>query len=449
MNQTIRTFSIYELNPILTVNLKSEKKKNYKQSGERKLKPQQTVLIQQSLLNDLEGYLIEPNKNYKKLKLDYLVYYASLLNSLPSQNRSNDEDDFYKVSLDSRLLKKMYSSYSKCMDFLEIEGCIELVANYSIDKKKCKQYKLADKYVGDQLIEYKITNHNLLKNLNNKIINEKMLYCIKKRPHLIKYFDDWLKIDYEKAEAIISGFLKTNYDKYISGKHILSEFVSQDWKYSVKHSTDDRLHSSLTRLNKKLRNTVTYKNENLCAVDIKTSQPFFLAVLLKAILKKDRGLFEKIGATKVLSDKMIDRLLSLNYDQKNVIEFINLILNGDFYTNFSQSLDIQYNEENKPFRMVVNYENKKRKIIDYSKPHRYETYETDREFSKSVIMEILFCSPNHNFIGTKAFKKSFPSVLNIINFIKNECVELHRLLTNIESHCLLDVVALKFTDKYL
>ncbi|WP_434981054.1 hypothetical protein [Daejeonia sp. YH14] len=448
MNQTIRTFSIDELNPIITVNLKSENVKNNKQSEENKLKSQYTVLIQQSLLKDLEGYLIEHNKTYKELKLDYLVYYASLLNSLPSQNRSDDESDFYNVSLDSKLLKKIYSGYSKCMDFLKIKGCIKLVTNYSVDKKKCKQYKLADKYVGDQLIEYTITNRNLLKNLNNKIESEKMLYCIRKRPHLIKYFDEWLKIDCEKAEAIISGFLKTNYDKYVSGKHILKEFVNQDWKYSVKHCTDDRLHSSLTRLNKQLRNTVTYKNENLCAVDIKTSQPFFLVVLLIAILKKDRELFEKIGATKVLSDEMIDRLLLFNYDRNNIIEFINIVLNGDFYINFSQSLDIEYNTENKPFRIVVNYENKKRKIINYSKPQRNETYETDREFAKSVIMEILFCSPNHNFIGTKAFKKSFPCVLNIMNFIKKECVELHTLLTNIESHCLLDVVALEFAKKY-
>lgn len=449
MNQTIRTFSIYETNPIFNENFKSDKIKKKEPLREIKKKSQHTVLIQQSLLKDLEDFLTGRRENSARTpKLDYLVYFTSLLNSLPSQNRSDEESDFYIVSLDSRILKKTYAEYSKCLDYLEKYGFINLVANYSTDNKKCKQFKLANKYIGDELIEYQITNHNLLKNLSNREISDKTLQCIQRRPYLIKYFDEHLKIDFVKAEAIVSGFRKTKYDKYVSGKHILNEFASQDWKYSVKHETDDRLHSSLTRLNKELKNAITYKNENMCAVDIKSSQPFFFAVFLKAILKKDKELLKRIGATKVLNDEKIDQLLILEYDRQNLIDFIQIVLEGDFYTNFSKCLDIESDDEGKPFRMVVNYENKKRKIVNYSEPHRKETYQTERDYAKSVMMEILFCSPNHNFVGTRAFKKSFPSVLKIMNFIKSECVEFHRLLTNIESHCLLDVVALDFAKKY-
>ena len=72
MNQTIRTFSIYETNPIFNENFKSDKIKKKEPLREIKQKSQHTVLIQQSLLKDLEDFLTGRRENSARTpKLDY------------------------------------------------------------------------------------------------------------------------------------------------------------------------------------------------------------------------------------------------------------------------------------------------------------------------------------------------------------------------------------------
>lgn len=210
----------------------------------------------------------------------------------------------------------------------------------------------------------------------------------------------------------------------------------------------ERLHSSFTRLNKELRKTITYKGEKLGAIDIRASQPFFFAVILKAILKKDRQLMSQIGATRVLSDEAIDSIFDLEFDRENVIHFVNIVLSEDFYSSFQKSLTINYDEEGKPFRMITNYVNKKTKEINYDEPKIKKTFDTKRDYAKSIVMEVLFCSPNNRFEGVKAFRDAFSSVYEIMVFIKRNCVELDKLLTNVEAHCFLDIVASEFSKKF-
>ncbi|GAA4149538.1 hypothetical protein GCM10022217_01610 [Chryseobacterium ginsenosidimutans] len=407
------------------------------------------VLIQQSLLCDLEGFLIKYNYNRKtgKLNLDYLVYYMSLFISLPSYYR-NENQDYHIVSLSSKNLKKIYSGYVNCFDFLIKHEIIKILSNHSSDNKTSRRFVLNTKYFFSKIVSYEITNPKLIKSLNNTGNDDRILNCLNRRPHLIKYFDGNLIIDTKKAYSIIEQYRKTNYKKYQSGLQIIKEFHYQEWRCTNSYQTDDRLHSNLTRLNKELRETLNYFGEKLGAVDIKTSQPYFFSVILKAILKKDKQLLHEIGATKVLSNENIDGLFSLNIDKSNVIEFVNIVLNGDFYINFQKSLEMKYDENGSPYRMVTNYKNKKNKVINFENPFIKEIYKNERSYSKSVVMETFFSRPNHNFEGTKAFKQSYPSVFEIMKYIKLHCVEFDRLLTNVEAHCLLDIVALNFSKKY-
>jgi hypothetical protein len=347
-------------------------------------------------------------------------------------------------------MKKYYSSYNIYIDFLVKNGLIEMVKNYGTDTRESRTYKIADKYSDDEVVSYEITDKKLLSKFSEKATSMKEEEsCKVKRPHLVKFFDEHLKIDSCMAYNLIKSYQLENYKKYICGTQLITEFHTQDWHYS-NCDTDNRLHSSLTRLIKVFRPIVTYKGECLGTIDIRSSQPYFFSVILKAILLKDKKLLKQIGATSLLTNKNIEGLFALEIDRKEVIEFVQSVINNDedFYTFIRKELVITYDESGNPFRMVTNYSNRKKKIINTEEPRRKEVYESERDFAKSVVMEIFYSSPKSTVSEVKMFKDKFPSVFKIIKYIKDECVEFHRLLSHIEAYCLLNCVALKFSKKY-
>lgn len=409
-----------------------------------------TVIIQKALLSDLRELLIQHNQfSQKKLKLDYAVFFVSLINSLPTYYRDN-EQEFNNVRLNSEIMKKYYSCYNVYIDFLVKNGLIEMVKNYGTDTGESRTYKITDKYSDNKIVSYPITDKKLLSKFSEKTPSvAEQESCKVKRPHLVKFFDEHLEIDSYKAYNVIKSYQQENYPRYIRGTQLITEFHTQDW-HSSNSDNDNRLHSSLTRLNKVLRPFVTHKGECLGTIDIRTSQPYFFSVVLKAILLKDKKLLKQIGVTSLLTNKNIESLFALEIDRDEVIEFVQSVINKDedFYTLFQKKLVITYDEAGKPFRMVANYINKKKKIFNPKNPRRKEVYETDRDFAKSVVMEIFYCSPKSTVSEVKMFRDKFPSVFKIMKYIKDECVEFHKLLSHIEAYCLLDCVALKFNKKY-
>lgn len=412
-----------------------------------------SIVIQKDILSDLRTFIKEHNQyNKPKLKLDLTVFYTSLFNSLPSFYREDKNNDF-SVHLDSQILKKYNSNYNKYIDFLLNKNVIELVRNYSTDRKESRLYSIDKKYQNTEVTTYKITDKCLLKKFNSKGIEkfEKQIsrrkYCQETRPFLIKWFDDNLSIDHNLANQITSPYLYTNYNKYICAKQLTLEFYNKQWQYSIKKESDNRLHTNLTRLNKVLRPCIKYNNKSLGAIDIKCSQPYFFSVILKAILKHNHKLLKQIGATKVLTNRNITALFKLDIDRKEVIRFVESVINSskDFYTGFSEQMIINYDEKNRIFREVSNFGKNRNST---SKPTRVEYYKSKREVAKSVIMEIFFSKPNTTIKEAQTFKKLYPSVFEIMRFIKDKCVEFHRLLTIVESHCLLDSVAKEFSKKH-
>lgn len=422
-----------------------------------------TVLIQRTLLNDLEGFIFEYNEyNKPNLKLDIAVYYLSLFISLPSHYR-NTENENYFVSLNSEKLKGIFSKYNKYLDFFTNNKIIEKVFNHSTEKGTSNQYRLTEKYLFDDIIGYEITDKSLLKKLeittnedkneNDNLKIDKKAFCLKKRPHLVRYFDDNLTIDKRRAFEIIKPYKELNYAKYLSGMQLILEYDRKDWKYSIKPESDNRLHTNLTRTNKDLRKSLYYKEERLIAVDIRASQPFFFAVFLKAFLKNDYNLVKQIGASKLISKKKFEELCCLDVDRGEIIGFVEIILIEDFYTNFSNHLEIPIDEEGKPYKMKTNYieprsKLQKRRKINFEQPKIKETFENKRDYAKSIIMEVFFSSPRTPTKEAKQFRTLYPSVYKVMSFIKDNCISLDKLLSHIESYCLLDFVALRFCKNH-
>lgn len=422
-----------------------------------------TVLIQKTLLKDLEGFILEYNEyNKPHIKLDIAVYFLSLFISLPSYYR-NTEKENYLVSLYSKKLKGIFSKYTKFLDFLIDSKIIEKAFNYSTDKGTSNQYRLTEKYLFDDIIGYEITDKSLLKkfeittnenkNENDNLKTDKRAFCLKKRPHLVRYFDDNLTIDKTLALEIIKPYKELNYAKYQSGMQLISEYNKKDWKYSINPNSDNRLHTNLTRTNKELRKCLYYKEDRLSAVDIRASQPFFFAVFLKAFLKKDYKLVKQIGASKLISKKKFEELCNLDVNSDEIIAFVEIILTKDFYINFSNHLEIPIDEEGKPYKMKINYfeprsKLKKRRKIDFEQPRIKESFETKRDYAKSVMMEVFFSSPRTTTKEAKQFRNLYPSVSKVMSFIKDNSINFDKLLSHIESYCLLDYVALRFNKNH-
>lgn len=413
----------------------------------------QTVIIQEQLLQELKQSIEKNNRtSHIKLKLDVAVFYVSLLNSIPSFYRE-DEQEEKGVSLHSKKMESYNSEYKKYFDFLTEQGFIIKISNYGADIGECNYYDISNEYNNNEVISYVITDKVLLKGIertNSKNPEkglDKRKYCEQKRPHLIKFFDDKLKIDEERAIEILKPLLENGEKrKYISGMCLVNEFKYGNWQYSIQPDTDNRLHSSMTRLNKVLRPCITYDGEKLGLVDIKSSQPFFFCVILKAILSKDRGLLKQIGATRILNKKHIDGLFNLDVDTDEVNRFISLIINGDFYDYFGQKLNIKYDDKGKPYRKVSNFSSKKKKWN--REPTRIILFDSVRDLAKNAVMEIFFSKPRTPIPEAKSFRQTFPNVFKVMSYIKCSGLKFDCLLTNVEAYCFLDCAAKEFSKKH-
>ena len=411
------------------------------------------VIIQKSLLKDLEDVLLEYNKvNKPKLKLDISVFVLSLLNSIPSFYRDEEQSD--EVALNSQILKAYHDKYYLYLKFFIKHGFIVKTRNYSTDNHKCNTFCFAEKYLDDELIFYSITDRTFLKKFKkgeDSFQRNKNQYCQDKRPHLVKFFNDNLTINSFDAFLEIESLKNDEKTKrsYKSNAQLINEFHNQYWKYSIKPATDNRLHSNLTRSSKILRKHILYNGEHLVGVDLKTSQPFILCVIIKAILKQDIGLLKQIKATDLLTDEIIDALFILDINKEELVSFVLSVLNKDFYSEFERLLSIDFDENGFPYRMVSNFgKKKKRKFKEVNEPRSKVVYDTTRELVKKVVMEIFYSKPKTTIKEAKVFRKEYPSLFKIFICLQEFGVDLSKLLQNIEAYVLLDYSALKIHEKH-
>jgi hypothetical protein len=411
------------------------------------------VLIQKQLLIDLEVAISE----HSKLKVDVAVFFLSLFTSIPTFYREEEQVD--EISLDSQRLKKYHSKYNLYLDFCKNSEFIVKTGSYGADIKKCNVFVLSEQYLLDELISYEIKDKPLLKKFDNKgrdgKENEKRMFCGRKRPHLVKFFDDKLTIKEREAKDEIKHLIIHEKDKrkYSTRKVMITEFHDQQWKYSMKIKSDNRLHSNLTRSPKALRKHIRYDGKHIYGVDLKTSQPFFLCVLIKAILKKDKGLLEQIKATHVLCDKTIEELFNLDLNRKELIEFVQSVLKKDFYNEFEKKLSIDYDDSELPYRMVSNFPRKgkcsrKRKYDAEKGPTRKVSFKTSRDLVKEVVMEIFYSKPNTRIKEAKVFREAYPSVSKIFKCLDECKVKFSYLLQYVEAYVLLDYSAKKIHEEY-
>ena len=381
------------------------------------------VLIQKQILIDLKLKLYSVNK---EKQLDYYVYFTSLLNSLPVRHREREQNDTI-VRLNSLALRKIYYNYSLVIRDLQDFGIINKVSNYSTDLKKSNGYLINDKYIGNDLESYNLTNTALLKKLNylSKSIPNGRLF-------LKDYFNHKLTFDFDKAiEYIESNYNKNQGQKYQSRILIAHYWKCRVFEYSVNEKTDNRFHSLFTRTPKDLRMFIKYDNEELIGYDLKSSQLFFFSVILKSIIEDDIDLREEIGFIDFYdSSELQYEIESLSLNNKEINKFIDIVLNQDIYNWFSDKIDCSFDQIQNKF--YVEYISKGKVIKEY--------YETKRDLSKKAFMVILNTGVDCKNSFYKAFNDCFPDIGRIIKIIK-KFYPMHKILQQVESFVLLDCVA--------
>lgn len=414
------------------------------------------VLIQKQLLKELEVAISE----HPNLKVDVAVFFLSLFNSIPTYYRE-EEEQTDNISLDSQRLKYYHRQYTQYLDFLINYGFIEKVKNYGADIGECNAFILLNKHKLDDLVSYEIKDKTFLKKFDDKGRDkykkevENRLKCEKERPHLVKFFDEKLTIKAREAHNEIKHLIKDEKGrrKYSTNMVMIKELHTQEWKYSMKPKSDNRLHSNLTRSPKVLRKHIRYEEKHIYGVDLKTSQPFFLCVLIKAILKRDKGLLEQIKATHVLTDEAIEKLFNLDLNRDDLIEFVQSVLERDFYNEFEKKLSIDYDDSGLPYRIASNFLSKdknrrKRKYEDKKEPTRKVSFKTSRDLVKAVVMEIFYSKPKTRIKEAKAFREAYPSVSKIFMCLDECKVKFSYLLQYVEAYVLLDFTAKRIHEDY-
>ncbi|NAY91716.1 hypothetical protein GTQ34_07295 [Muricauda sp. JGD-17] len=396
-----------------------------------------TAIIPVNLLIDLKHKLeLHNTKGSYPLKLDYCVYFIGLIIRLPTLNRDDDFKD-YSANLCSRKLQKIHNRYNNYVRFLTKEKFIIRIKNYGTHSKKCIAYKLNDSYFYDETIQHRFTDKGLLLKITSQERDhrrkKKVQFALSKRAHLIRYFNDLLEMDTESASEAITAHLRRNQIKYISASQLILEWGEKAWHYSVSSETDYRLHTLLTRTNRELRKHIRYDGEVLAALDIKTSQPYFLCAILKGVMKKDLKYLSKIGVTKVLGIKLTRKLLRLDLDVSNLRHFVNFVLQGDIYQNLASVIPTEKDHEGY-FRMVWPKD-------VYGRPKVKKHFNSKRDLVKEVLLVFFNAGQQYKETAIVALRKEFPEISRLFSFIIDEGLKVSRLVSYVEAHCLLDEVA--------
>jgi hypothetical protein len=264
------------------------------------------------------------------------------------------------VSLYSKSLQKIYGMrYHLLLDYLIENGIIKHTGNYSTDKGTSNQYQLLIPL--DEVKIYQSTDYVFNKNYRLHLEEKRKSICDEKSPIPVsirqKLLSDLQSVtitDYYKAIQVLNDTIKGNQRKYLKNLIMLTKLHDDDifWKFD-EHG---RFHSNLTSLMKEIREKyLLIDGEPILSLDIKTSQPFFLAQMMK-------------------------REWLVNSDPE-IQHFIKLVETDDLYNHFIQLY-----------------------------PERF----TDRKSVKPMVFRCLFDEKFHNHLYKELFKSEFPYVNDFI-----------------------------------
>lgn len=281
--------------------------------------------------------------------------------------------------------------------------------------KGCEKVKISNEC---KLFKKTVKNHRAKRKHDNRLV-----------PHIKIMRDTFMNmdIDYLKAEKWIQKNVPNNNWYY----YLLSLNQLQDnrFRYFKRNKTNSRLDSNLTVLPTSLRQ---YIIGNYTSIDLKNSQPFFLSVIIKTIINKQRNplccyldydyLARTFGIKALRDISKIPHLIQ-KQELANLRNYNNSVLKGSLYEDF--------------IRLYPN--------------------NLTRKEAKDIIFKVLFSrnEVSENFKvyipfekEKEIFKNTYPYVSEVVKILKNKDHTLLPVyLQKLESYIFIDCVAKKLCEE--
>jgi len=231
-----------------------------------------------------------PPINIKGFKKEKLLYIISKITTIPFHNNDLHKSDGY-VPLNAGYLHKIVHNYKDYLCYLEENNIIES-DNHFIVGEKSKWFRFKGQY-NAPISPLQITNKET-NNLQRKAKKDNINLWHKRYRFINKWYNRKLKIDDTLAFAYIDADKKRKENnpalrdkKLAEGKWLyvdpkdqynnaavgITMLKTHEYNLTM-DKTSYRVHSPLTRLNKQLRNLITYDGKSLVNIDIKNSQPY-------------------------------------------------------------------------------------------------------------------------------------------------------------------------------
>ena len=402
----------------------------------------------------------------ENLKWDELLYIISRMEYKIFSKKYRDLSDDY-IPFPSDELKSYRGDYNQYLKFLSKIRILKKL-NYSTDQNQCTKYKFDYKkayYLGYRTFD--------LENIEIKrsIRRQKSDYLFqgykdKDVENLTKWFNDDLQFDENKFLELFPSILtkkdkmyNENDDDSVTRRKYLriqsyhrsaGELLHKNFRMSRNNNSDNRFHTNLTNLSKKLRQFVKYKGETLHSWDIKNSQPFFISILIEGLKNNNRNIIRNINKVYGNNNNGIISTISSTFlsDKGFQEEFETLkkwTLQGVFYDEVIGIYNLQKGKFDeyavKVFNVMTN------KTFD-------KGFKCKRDASKALTLRLLYSPGKKEDKHYKAFKSRFPKVCDFFIFLKNYSggedshKKFPKLLQHIEADCVIDNVTKKIAKKH-
>lgn len=421
------------LNDLIKIILRPNKEKNY------------IFLIEESIYRRLTYEVNLNNKIYSggkhHLKLDVILFFINLITY--RETKVKDKSQYGYVPLKAEYLKKYHYQYKIYFDFLELHQFIK-VKTYSIQMKKCKQYKIIKPKVFGKFIRYSPQDFVVRKKLGNEIEN-KVIKAEDSTNHLTKWLNpEYLKIDYSHAVSYLETIKMSDSKKYM--RRYIIEMIYVGKLNFQREGKDNRLHTTLTNLPKDLRPYLRYNKMTLVSLDIKSSQPYILSGFLNMIFNKDLIYIDKILRKIVINKgnrnyikQVITTMIQETASTPVITDLkrFEALIKNDIYEHIANNLSEKFRYDiETPLGISDKFYNKR---LGYKVD---ENFNSIRDYCKRIMLEYLYCSPKNKEKRYLEIKRILPKeVSRIINLFKEKDKTIFPIfLQNLESYIILDKI---------
>ena len=377
--------------------------------------------------------------------LDFFKYLIHLTIDLPARNKNLIDHNGY-VPFKAEILQKKRRNYRDHLDYLVANKVLDELPFYEVDRK-CKRFRIAEKFLSDKLTEINLTDSILIKHLTRE--NGIDFATTIEYKNLYKWFNDRLKIDADAAIKYCYAQLQKEkhenyYQAYCSAyrKILKIKMIENRNFWFNQDGFGNRLHTNMTNLDKDLKQFITYNGESLVSIDIKNSQPYMsLKILIDEFPELKHTNLHLTPPTYQQTTPPISIMLvnrSQNIDLQDVIRYGTLVVNGTLY----EYMEAKIREAFGDVYFTKAY------IFDMDKLEPVKNDLTPRDRVKKVMFQVFFSANETTTKEKELFRQLFPTVTRVFEKRKdNKHVifadrykRLAKELQKIESSAMLDKI---------